>query len=695
MSGDLTEEEQSQEWQRLETSLEEMMEQLNESNIDMVFNKMATTMNIVWIQDIFIRYALCYRSQFGLSSNVISAFAKRYGIWVPDLNLKLTQHVIFNFVDTFKNNRPVETLELVSLIGDLFNYEICTELIVLQVLQILSKGNDDIGSHLGVSGIIQLMTVCGKTLRVSNSKVHDEILKKIDVSKIGKDEKLMKRLEALIELKEHDYADVPTLESPDYLSKIDVPKPVMFIVAKELKEPDDQLGEFHGIDNLEQINEQWNDIKTRLDVAVGEEEEEEEEVHVEEEKVGENDTKQISNNTTITSTSSQNIVTDMTNTEDIEFKKQIYLIIKSSLSGDEAAHKILKRRTPDDEKYKIVDILIKSSIQEATYSKFYGIISERLLNSHKAWKPAFIQIFQMNYEQLDTFEPSQLRIIGKFWGHIFATDYLGFELLEIVKINSRDSTAPSRIFVKFIFQELVADLSIDELKDRLNEEYIQPFLKGMFPDDDMEDIRYSINYFTAIGLGVLTDGMRERLVTLEEEARQEQEQEMEEEEGIEEEEEEREEEMGSRESNREIRQERGRRRSITPPRRRSRYNNDNGNGHNYPRFSSSRDYNDQTSESIQRGRQRSITPPRHRKRERSITPPRNRGRFDRGERYESQRPRGRYDPQRQRNTHESQRQRNTYDSRSGYRDDNNNNKNFNQRPRGPRSPPHRPSRYNN
>ena len=40
--------------------------------------------------------------------------------------------------------------------------------------------------------------------------------------------------------------------------------------------------------------------------------------------------------------------------------------------------------------------------------------------------------------------------MGKFWGHLFATDYIGFELFEIVKINAEESTAPSRIFIKFI-----------------------------------------------------------------------------------------------------------------------------------------------------------------------------------------------------------------------------------------------------
>ncbi|KAL3233381.1 Pre-mRNA-splicing factor CWC22 [Nakaseomyces bracarensis] len=209
-------------------------------------------------------------------------------------------------------------------------------------------------------------------------------------------------------------------------------------------------------------------------------------------------------------------IEDLTSTDDIEFKKKVYLILKSSLSGDEAAHKILKLRIEDLEKYRVVDIVVKSSVQETTYSKFYGLLLERLCSTHKSWKQAFERVLLENYESLNTFEPAQLRVLGKLWGHLFASDYLGFELFHHFKINEEDSTPPSRIFLKFLFQELVADIGIEEVQERLSEEYIRPYLTSIFPEDDIDAIRYSINYFTSIGLGVLTKQMRERLQSMEE-----------------------------------------------------------------------------------------------------------------------------------------------------------------------------------
>lgn len=595
------EEEQLQQWQKLETTLEEYLELLNESNVDDVFKKIINNINIIWGQDILLKYMLCYKSQFGLSSNVTCALIKRLNHFIPEFGFKFTKQLIFTFADSFQSLRLIETLELLALVGDMFNYGVIAELVLLQVLQILSKGNSQKDDTLGIQGIIKLMSVCGKKLKETNTKVHDGILEKLSATQMN-DDKIAELWNNLRTLKDGEYESVPTVLIPRYLDHTSDTDPVTFIIAKELKEPDDQLGEFHFVNDLNEITQQWEDLKTvvKQHPIITESEADLAPSDVVEvaptqntEKVVPADVGGVTPSQDTERVATANVVKDMTNTADIEFKKEIYLILKSSLSGDEAAHKILKRRTPDEMKFNIVDIIIKSSIQEATYSKFYGIIAERLLNSHKAWKPAFNKIFNENYQQLDSFEPAQLRIVGKFWGHLFATDYIGFELFQIVKINAEESTPPSRIFIKFIFQELVADLSINELKDRLNEEYIQPYVDGMFPHDDIENIRYSINYFTAIGLGVLTDKMRERLTELEEETRGE---ELEEE--LEEENEQEDEESPSIH------------RSVSPSMNTSRYNSRNDR----PRFES-------------RGRERSVTPPRYRRgepqRDRSITPPRN------------------------------------------------------------------------
>lgn len=99
-------------------------------------------------------------------------------------------------------------------------------------------------------------------------------------------------------------------------------------------------------------------------------------------------------------------------------------------------------------------------------------------------------------------------------------------VLEYIRITEEDTTSSSRIFVKILFQELAEYLGlpkfVERLKDASMQEHFegrkktQKFYKtkkflGIFPKDNPRNTRFAINFFTSIGLGGITDGMREWL----------------------------------------------------------------------------------------------------------------------------------------------------------------------------------------
>ena len=54
------------------------------------------------------------------------------------------------------------------------------------------------------------------------------------------------------------------------------------------------------------------------------------------------------------------------------------------------------------------------------------------------------------------------------------------------------------------------NLGVTALAKKLREdEDIRPFLGGLFPRDTVENARFAINFFTSIGLGALTEELRE------------------------------------------------------------------------------------------------------------------------------------------------------------------------------------------
>jgi pre-mRNA-splicing factor CWC22 len=52
-------------------------------------------------------------------------------------------------------------------------------------------------------------------------------------------------------------------------------------------------------------------------------------------------------------------------------------------------------------------------------------------------------------------------------------------------------------------------MGLVKLNQRLAEPSLQEYYSGIFPADSMANMRFSINFFTSIGLGGITDRQRE------------------------------------------------------------------------------------------------------------------------------------------------------------------------------------------
>lgn len=61
-------------------------------------------------------------------------------------------------------------------------------------------------------------------------------------------------------------------------------------------------------------------------------------------------------------------------------------------------------------------------------------------------------------------------------------------------------------------QEVAENIGMETLARKMaTDEQIMPHLTGIFPKDTVENARFSVNFFTSIGLGILTEDLREFL----------------------------------------------------------------------------------------------------------------------------------------------------------------------------------------
>ena len=80
-----------------------------------------------------------------------------------------------------------------------------------------------------------------------------------------------------------------------------------------------------------------------------------------------------------------------------------------------------------------------------------------------------------------------------------------------IKLTEEDTTSSSRIFVKIMLGEIQESMGLKVLKERFADEEVKSACAGMFPLDNPKNTRFAINYFTSIGLGAITEDMREYL----------------------------------------------------------------------------------------------------------------------------------------------------------------------------------------
>lgn len=205
---------------------------------------------------------------------------------------------------------------------------------------------------------------------------------------------------------------------------------------------------------------------------------------------------------------------DTTETAMVALRRTIYLTIQSSLDYEECAHKILKLALKEGQIVELCHMIIDCCAQQRTYLKFYGLLAQRFCALHQEYVDPFCEIFRSCYDTIHRFETNKLRNVAKLFSHLLFTDAISWEVLSHIKLNEDDTTSSSRVFIKILFQELSEYLGLAKLNLRIKDPTMEEAFNGLFPRDNPRNTRFSINFFTSIGLGGLTDDLRDHMKNL-------------------------------------------------------------------------------------------------------------------------------------------------------------------------------------
>ena len=480
-------------WEALKKSINGLINKVNVANIKAIVPELFSE-NLVRGRGLFCRSIQKSAATALPFVPVYAAMAAIVNTKLPQVGELLVHRLVVQFKKAFKRNDKAVCLSSVTFLAHLTNQQVVAETLPAQILLLLLHHPTDDSVEIAVA----LLKEVGQFLEEFNQPismaVFDQLRSILHDSEVEK--RTQYQIEVLFQIRKDKFRDQPSI--PQEL---------------DLVEEEDQVTHRIGLDDDVNVQDSLNIFKFDPDYEESEAKYKELKAEILGEGEGSDEEYETGFESEDEETKEQNEleIKDATNTDLVNLRRTIYLTIMSSSVGEEASHKLMKLNLPAGQEGELVSMIVECCSQERTYNKFYGIIAETFAKINRLWRQLLEESFATAYDTCHRRETNQLRNIARLYGHLITTDSIGWECLSVIQLNEEDTTSSSRIFVKILVQDLAEGLGMKILQERLRDPILRPHFEGLFPMDNPRNTRFSINYFTSIGMGGLTEEMREHL----------------------------------------------------------------------------------------------------------------------------------------------------------------------------------------
>jgi len=508
---------QRETWQNQKRAIHGTINRLNAGTIKPLIQELFVKVNLVRLRGVLCKSVMLAAVSSPNFSDVYAALISVINSKLPEVGELVVKRCILAYRRHYKRREKASCQAICIFLAHLFHQAVVHELIILQLLSVLLDGNPTDDS---VEVAVQLLQVTGQALLdVSPAGVRACIERMRALLHEGKlNKRLEYKMEQLLKQRKTGFREFkPIADELDLVERDDQITHEMTLDDEEIKK-EDHLDVFSSDPNFEENENEWAAIRGEIlgegdsssddsddsdddDSSASSSESEASEIPDQELQTASEPTKQLT------------VIQDLTEQDLIHLRRTIYLTIMSSATFEECTHKLAKIEIPDGREMELINMLIECCSQERTFLRYYGLISARFCLLNDRWKDAFMQSFAEQYQTIHRLETNKLRNVAKMFAHILHTDSIPWSVLSIIHLNEDETTSSSRIFIKIVIQEIAEAMGIAKVKQRFesNDEEMKSWFAGMFPKDNVRSTRYAINFFTSIGLGPLTDDLREFL----------------------------------------------------------------------------------------------------------------------------------------------------------------------------------------
>jgi pre-mRNA-splicing factor CWC22 len=479
-------------WEALKKSIQGMINKCNVANIKMIVPELFAE-NLVRGRGLFCRSIMKAQASSLPFTPIYAAMVAIVNTKLPQVGDLLVRRLIIQFRKSFRRNDKAVAVASSTFLSHLVNVQVVHEVLIAEILLLLlNKPTDD-----SVEIAVGIMKEVGQFLEEMNAAISNAIFDQFRniLHEADIDKRTQYMIEVLFQVRKDKYKENPSVKEELDLVEEEDQHTHRHTLEDDIK-VEDGLNIFKFDTEYEENEAQYQKLKAEI---LGEEEGSDAEyTDASDEEEDDEEEKALE-------------VKDQTNADLVNLRRTIYLTIKSSGGFEECCHKLMRINLPHGLEKELTTMIVECASQERTYEKFYGMIGERFCKLNRMWADLFEEGFTTYYETIHRLETNRLRIVAQFFAHLLATEAIGWHVFTAVKLNEEDTTSSSRIFVKILFEELQSSLGTKTMVERLKDPMLEDSLAGIFPTDDQANTRFSINFFTAIGMGVLTEGMREFL----------------------------------------------------------------------------------------------------------------------------------------------------------------------------------------
>ncbi|UKZ51992.1 pre-mRNA-splicing factor cwc22 [Trichoderma virens] len=480
-------------WEALKKSINGLINKVNTANIKHIVPELFGE-NLIRGRGLFCRSIMKAQAASLPFTPIYAAMAAIVNTKLPQVGELLIKRLIMQFRKGFKRNDKAVCLSSTTFLAHLINQQVQHEMLAGQILLLLLHKPTDDSVEIAVGFCKEVGQYLEEMQPAISMAVFDQFRNILHESDIDKRTQYM--IEVLFQIRKDKFKESPAIK--EELDLVEEEDQITHKVELDGEiDVQDGLNIFKFDAEWEEHEEAYRKLKAEiLGESSDDEDEDDDEDESDEEEEEESKAMEIK---------------DQSNADLVNLRRTIYLTIMSSADPEEAVHKLMKINLPAGQEPELPSMIVECCSQEKTYTKFFGLIGERFAKINRLWCDLFEQAFAKYYETIHRYENNKLRNIAMLFGHMFAADSLGWHCLSVIHLNEEETTSSSRIFIKILFQHISEEVGLAKLRARMTDETLRPSLEGIFPRENPRNIRFSINYFTSIGMGVLTEEMREHL----------------------------------------------------------------------------------------------------------------------------------------------------------------------------------------